>query len=81
MTYHHNKSHYIIKYIHKYVNYKFGAQGLINQVYYAMNDQRIGVNQILIELKEEINKIQENEGDFICDAHQYIPFFSYNYSF
>ena len=47
MTYHHNKSHYIIKYIHKYVNYKFGAQGLINQVHYAMNDQRIGVNQIL----------------------------------
>ena len=74
-SYHHNKSHDILKYTTKYTKHNYSFSGLLNQVYLAMETQKNPTNIVLQELKIKLNEIKDDEGDFVCNVHQYINFF------
>lgn len=74
-SYHHNKSHSVLQFTEQFTKNKFAFSALLNQLDLASKSQVNPSSRFLIELKKEINKVKDNEGEFICNAHQYISFF------
>lgn len=78
VTYHHNKSHYNLLYVQEYIKKNLVTVAphiLVNQVHFAMNEQLVGENAFLRQLKSELDKIKEGEGAFVCNPHAYVRFF------